>query len=76
MRTMLHNAKQSDWWRTIKLTPSRPTKFSEVWLGALGATVLIWLGASLLDWFVVVEQVTFGVHGAFLVNLFFEVQIR
>jgi YihY family inner membrane protein len=26
-----------------KLAPSRPTKFSEVWLGALGATVLIWL---------------------------------
>ena len=30
-----------------KLTPSRPTKFSEVWLGALGATVLIWLGELL-----------------------------
>ncbi|MDP3244073.1 MAG: YihY/virulence factor BrkB family protein [bacterium] len=27
-----------------KLAPSRPTKFSEVWLGAMGATVLIWLG--------------------------------
>jgi YihY family inner membrane protein len=32
-----------------KLAPSRPTKFSEVWLGALGATVLIWLG-ELLFW--------------------------
>lgn len=31
-----------------KLTPSRPTKFSEVWLGALGATVLIWLGELLV----------------------------
>jgi YihY family inner membrane protein len=30
-----------------KLAPSRPTKFSEVWLGALGATVLIWLGELL-----------------------------
>ncbi len=27
-----------------KLAPSRPTKFSEVWIGALGATVLIWVG--------------------------------
>ena len=27
-----------------KLGPSRPTRFSEVWLGALTATVLIWLG--------------------------------
>ncbi|WP_340676552.1 YihY/virulence factor BrkB family protein [Paraglaciecola sp.] len=31
-----------------KLTPSRATKFSEVWLGALGATVLIWLGKLLV----------------------------
>lgn len=30
-----------------KLAPSRPTKFSEVWLGALGATVLIWIGELL-----------------------------
>ena len=30
-----------------KLAPSRLTKFSEVWLGALGATVLIWLGELL-----------------------------
>jgi len=27
-----------------KLAPSRPTKFAEVWLGALGATLLIWTG--------------------------------
>ncbi len=31
-----------------KLTPSKPTKFSEVWLGALGATILIWLGELLV----------------------------
>jgi Ca2+-transporting ATPase len=30
-----------------RLAPSRPTTFSEVWLGALGATVLIWLGERL-----------------------------
>lgn len=30
-----------------KLAPSRPTTFSEVWLGALGATVLIWIGELL-----------------------------
>lgn len=30
-----------------KLAPSQPTKFSEVWLGAVGATVLIWLGELL-----------------------------
>ena len=30
-----------------KLAPSRRTRFSEVWLGALGATVLIWLGERL-----------------------------
>jgi Ca2+-transporting ATPase len=30
-----------------KLAPSRSTKFSEIWLGALGATVLIWLGEML-----------------------------
>jgi Ca2+-transporting ATPase len=30
-----------------KLAPSRPTRFSEVWLGALAATVLIWLGQRL-----------------------------
>jgi Ca2+-transporting ATPase len=30
-----------------KLAPSRPTRFSEVWLGALAATVLIWLGERL-----------------------------
>lgn len=31
-----------------KLTPSGPTRFSEVWLGALGAAVLIWLGELLV----------------------------
>ncbi len=30
-----------------KLAPSRPIKFAEVWLGALGATVLIWTGGLL-----------------------------
>jgi YihY family inner membrane protein len=30
-----------------KLSPSRATTFSDVWLGALGATVLIWLGERL-----------------------------
>jgi Ca2+-transporting ATPase len=30
-----------------KLAPSRPTRFSEVWLGSLAATVLIWLGERL-----------------------------
>jgi Ca2+-transporting ATPase len=30
-----------------KLAPSRLTKFSDVWPGALGATVLIWLGELL-----------------------------
>jgi len=30
-----------------RLAPSRPTRFSEVWLGALATTVLIWLGERL-----------------------------
>lgn len=30
-----------------RLAPSRPTRFSEVWLGALAATVLIWFGELL-----------------------------
>lgn len=30
-----------------KLAPSRPTKFAEVWLAALGATLLIWMGGLL-----------------------------
>jgi len=30
-----------------RLAPSRPTRFSEVWLGSLAATVLIWLGERL-----------------------------
>ena len=29
------------------LAPKRPTKFSEVWVGALAATVLIWIGELL-----------------------------
>jgi YihY family inner membrane protein len=30
-----------------RLAPSRATKFSEVWLGALAATILIWIGERL-----------------------------
>lgn len=30
-----------------RLAPSRRTKFSEVWVGALGATVAIWIGQTL-----------------------------
>lgn len=30
-----------------RLSPSRPTKFSDVWLAAFGITVLIWLGQGL-----------------------------
>jgi len=30
-----------------RLAPSRPTKVSEVWIGALAATVLIWIGELL-----------------------------
>jgi uncharacterized BrkB/YihY/UPF0761 family membrane protein len=30
-----------------KLAPSRPTRFSEVWIGALRATVLTWVGELL-----------------------------
>ena len=30
-----------------KLAPSRPTRFSEVWVGALAATVLTWIGELL-----------------------------
>ena len=30
-----------------RLAPNRPTRFSEVWLGALAATVAIWLGERL-----------------------------
>jgi YihY family inner membrane protein len=35
-----------------RLAPSRPTAFSEIWLGALGATVLIWLGEQLFLFYV------------------------
>jgi len=37
-----------------KLAPNRPTKFSEVWIGALAATVLIWTGEWLF--------LTYAVH--------------
>lgn len=30
-----------------RLAPSRPTKFAEVWIGALAATLLIWIGERL-----------------------------
>jgi uncharacterized BrkB/YihY/UPF0761 family membrane protein len=30
-----------------RLAPSRPTRFSEVWLGALAATLALWLGQRL-----------------------------
>jgi len=39
-----------------KLAPSRPTKFSEVWIGALAATVLIWIG----EWLFLVYAVQFA----------------
>ena len=32
---------------SVRLAPSRPTKFAEVGLAALGATVLIWTGGLL-----------------------------
>ncbi len=47
-----------------KLAPRRPTKFSEVWIGALSATVLIWIG----EWLFLVYAVHFAhfnvLHGA------------
>ena len=39
-----------------RLAPSRATRFSEVWLGALAATVLIWIGEQLF--------LLYGVHFA------------
>ncbi len=39
-----------------RLAPSRPTTFSEVWLGALGATVLIWLG----EWLFLIYAANFA----------------
>jgi len=39
-----------------KLAPSRPTKFSEVWIGALAATVLIWIG----EWLFLIYAVQFA----------------
>ncbi len=39
-----------------RLAPSRPTKFSEVWIGALAATGLIWAG----EWLFLVYAVHFA----------------
>ncbi|MEO7298634.1 MAG: YihY/virulence factor BrkB family protein [Verrucomicrobiota bacterium] len=39
-----------------RLAPSRRTKFSEVWIGALAATVLIWIG----EWLFLVYAVHFA----------------
>jgi len=39
-----------------RLAPNRPTKFSEVWIGALAATVLIWIG----EWLFLVYAVRFA----------------
>jgi Ca2+-transporting ATPase len=39
-----------------RLAPSRATRFSEVWFGALAATVLIWIGERLF--------LLYGVHFA------------
>lgn len=39
-----------------RVAPSRPTKFSEVWIGALGTTVLLWSG----EWFFLVYAVHFA----------------
>jgi len=39
-----------------RLAPSRPTQFSEVWIGALAATVLIWIG----EWLFLVYAVHFA----------------
>jgi len=39
-----------------KLAPSRPTKFSEVWIGALAATVFIWIG----EWLFLVYAIHFA----------------
>jgi len=36
-----------------RLAPSRPTKFSEVWIGALVATVLFWIGEWLFLFYAV-----------------------
>jgi len=39
-----------------RLAPNRPTKFSEVWIGALAATVLIWIG----EWLFLIYAVHFA----------------
>jgi YihY family inner membrane protein len=45
-----------------RLAPSRVTRFSEVWLGALAATLLIWIGERLF--------LLYGVHFASFNALF------
>lgn len=44
----------------FKLAPSRATKFSEVWLGALAATFLIWIG----EWLFLLYMVHFSSFNA------------
>jgi len=39
-----------------RVAPSRPTKFSEVWIGALGTTILLWSG----EWVFLVYAVHFA----------------
>jgi YihY family inner membrane protein len=43
-----------------RLAPSRATRFSEVWLGALAATLLIWIG----EWLFLLYMVHFGSFNA------------
>jgi YihY family inner membrane protein len=43
-----------------RLAPSRATKFSEVWLGALAATVMIWIG----EWMFLLYEVHFASFNA------------
>ncbi len=44
----------------FKLAPSRATRFSDVWLGALAATLLIWLG----EWLFLLYMVHFSSFNA------------
>jgi len=39
-----------------RLAPSRPTQFSEVWIGALAATIFIWIG----EWLFLIYAVHFS----------------
>lgn len=43
-----------------RLAPSRTTRFSEVWLGALAATLLIWI----VEWLFLLYMVNFGSFNA------------